>query len=54
MAEEREIPILKKKKFLNKEGKEYEALVIIYKGYEKRVFLQGAEFFVFNDIPISN
>lgn len=55
MEKEIKVPIVKKCEFIStKTGNPYQCLVIEYKGYEKRVFLDNAENFIFDDIPISN
>lgn len=48
------VPTVKKCEFLSKKGTPYQCLVISYKGYEKRVFLENAENYIFDDFPVSN
>ena len=54
MEEKREIPQVRyETRISNKTGNSYDVLVISYKGYEKPVFLNDAEKFVFNDLKNS-
>lgn len=53
-GENLQVPTVKKCEFLSKKGTPYQCLVISYKGYEKRVFLENAENYIFADLPISN
>ncbi len=51
MEEKREIPQVRyETRISNKTGNSYDVLVLSYKGYEKPVFLNDAEKFVFSDL----
>lgn len=46
-------PIVRKVlKLSKKKGTTYTCLEIIYKGYKKQVFLENAENFIFDDLPL--
>ena len=51
MEEKREIPVVRyETRISNKTGNSYDVLVLSYKGYEKPIFLNDAEKFVFADL----
>lgn len=51
--EDKKETIVRKVKKSNKKGVTYECLEIVHNGYVKsNIFLQNAEGFVFNDLPL--
>lgn len=49
---EKNVPTVTKRRRMSKNGAVYECLVIHYKGFNKVVFMNDAEQFVFNDLPL--
>lgn len=47
------INVIKEERISQKSGQPYTVLILSYKGYNKMVFLNDAEKFVFSDYPSS-